>query len=249
MSERPKSESFASSARCEQDVARFDVAVDHPLDVCVIERLRHLSADPQPIVQVQVSQAIREARPVHLLHDQEVTPFRLAEVVQPHDPVVNQPGEDLGLEADLLGFLLGAGILQQFDGHVPPEQLVGRPVDGAHAPLAELLFQDESLVEVRAYADHPISPLENRLGRQESHDAICSLRVCLPGDSYTHRFCPTSHLLVNGRLDLWLRGSAAPQMHPTRCRAQRKFGRWRTSCFQDATPANRRRNPLNVVML
>ena len=58
----------------------------------------------------------------------------------------------------LLGFLLGAGILQQFDGHVPPEQLVGRPVDGAHAALAELLVQGESLVERRADADHPISP-------------------------------------------------------------------------------------------
>ena len=71
---------------------------------------------------------------------------------------MNQPGEDLGLEADLLGFLLGAGVLQQFDGHVPAEQLVGRPVDGAHAALAELLFQGESLVERRAYADHSISP-------------------------------------------------------------------------------------------
>ena len=72
---------------------------------------------------------------------------------------MNQPGEDLGLEADLLGFLLGAGILQQFDGHVPPEQLVGRPVDGAHAALAELLVQGESLVERRAYADHLITPV------------------------------------------------------------------------------------------
>ena len=62
-----------------------------------MKRLRHLSADPQPIFQQQISPTIREARPVHLLHDQKETPFRLTEVVQPHDLVVNQPREDLGL--------------------------------------------------------------------------------------------------------------------------------------------------------
>ncbi len=87
--------------------------MNHALEVRVIERLRHLAADPQPIVQEQVPPTIREARPVHLLHDQEVIPFRLTEVVQPHDLVVNQPGEDLRLEADLAGFLPAAGILQR----------------------------------------------------------------------------------------------------------------------------------------
>ena len=41
-------------ARREQDVPRFDVAVDHPPEVCIIEGLCHLSADPQPIAQEQV---------------------------------------------------------------------------------------------------------------------------------------------------------------------------------------------------
>jgi hypothetical protein len=57
---------------------------------------------------VQFSPTIREALPDHLLHHQEILPFRLTEVVQPHDFVVNQPGEDLGLKADLSGFFLRA---------------------------------------------------------------------------------------------------------------------------------------------
>jgi hypothetical protein len=47
----------------------LEVAVDHPQEVRVIERLRDLCVDPQPIAQEQVSLTVHEAQSVHLLHD------------------------------------------------------------------------------------------------------------------------------------------------------------------------------------
>jgi hypothetical protein len=149
--------------------------MDHPLDVGVVQRLGHLSADPQPLVQEQVAPAAGEARPVHRLHDQEREPFRLAEVIQTDDPVVNQPRQDLGLEPDLVAIVVGAGFLEQLNGNVPPEHSIGRPVDGAHAALAEFLLQGKSSTERRAYADHSIPPAKSR-SRSRSRGTGQSLR-------------------------------------------------------------------------
>ena len=52
--------------------------------------------------------ALGEARAVDLLHDEEVGPVRLAEVVEPHDVLVEQAGEDLRLEPDLLADFVAA---------------------------------------------------------------------------------------------------------------------------------------------
>ncbi len=101
--------------------------------------------------------------------------MRLTEVVQSHDLVVNQPGENLALEAHLVDVLLGPAMIQQFDGDIAPEQLIGRTVDRAHAPLAEFLVQNESLVKRCAYANHPISP-----SRVEKGGKVMSCQALMP---------------------------------------------------------------------
>ena len=46
---------------------------------------------------------------------------------------MDQPGEDLGLEADLLADFVVGPLPEDLDGHGPLEDLIRGPVDGSHA--------------------------------------------------------------------------------------------------------------------
>ena len=147
----------------QQHVGRLDVAVDHPLLVCVRRARRPPGADPEPLDQRQMLPTLLVARPVHLLHDEVVDPVRFPEVVEPDDVVVNQARQDLRLEADLPADLLPRLLLEHLDRHGAMQDLVGGPIDRPHAAASQLLLQGETLVQGRT--DHRETPLRSGRGR------------------------------------------------------------------------------------
>ena len=72
----------------------------------------------------------------------------LAEVVDSHHVLVQQPGGDLGLEPEPLADLLAALFLEDLDGDAALEDLVGGRIDRPHAAAAQLLFQEEPWLSV-----------------------------------------------------------------------------------------------------
>src|SRR5262249_60345657 len=119
---------------------------------CDGARLRLSRGGRQSLGHRQRPPAAGEARAVALLHDEEGAALRLAEVVEPHDVVVDQAGEDLRLQADPPADLLAGALLEDLDRDAPAEDLVCGAVDGPHAAPAELLIQAESLVQRRPNA-------------------------------------------------------------------------------------------------
>ena len=93
----------------------------------------------------------------------------LAEVVDPHHVFVQQPGGDLGLQPQPLADLLAALFLEHLDRDAALQDLVGRRIDRPHAATAQLLFQEKSLVERRADADHRGAPTAVEVGRPSWH--------------------------------------------------------------------------------
>ena len=136
-------------ARRQQHVGRLHVAMDDPLMVRVVERLGHLRDDSQPFLERDQPPALQVARAVDFLHDEVEGAVRFAKVVHPHDVFVEQAGEDLGFEADLLTEIVAAVLLEHLDRDAALKNLVGGPINGPHAAPAQLRLERESLIEGR----------------------------------------------------------------------------------------------------
>lgn len=67
---------------------------------------------------------------------------------------MQKPRCDLCLEPQLFADLFAALFVQDLDRDLALEDLVGCGVDRPHTTTAQLLFEEESLVERRADTDH-----------------------------------------------------------------------------------------------
>ncbi len=163
-------ERMGDDAAPEQDVARLDVAMDHPgaqgagrvdvrLGVRIGERARDLPPDREPLGErgpIALAEPLREVRAVDVLHLEVVLIAVAAQVEDLHDVRVPQPGQRAPLAQDphhrvaralprIHLDLQGADLLQE---------QVANPVDGALAPAADPL---ENLVLPRDGRRHPPS--------------------------------------------------------------------------------------------
>ena len=127
------------TARRDQDVARLDVAVHHPVAVGEAERGGHVCGDlrrPPGVQRTLGAHDLRQAAALHVLHDDEVGARLLAPVVDGHHVGVVEVGGRLGLAAEPLheGRVLGVLGEEHLDRHGSVQQQVAGQVDVGHPP-------------------------------------------------------------------------------------------------------------------
>ena len=108
-----------------------------------VERVGHVGADPDHLVQLERSPRDPRAQglPFHELHRDEVVTVRLLHLVDRDDVGVVQRGRELRLADEPLGrgtrFEGGAG--EELERHVPVEPFITGAIDDAHAARADAL--------------------------------------------------------------------------------------------------------------
>jgi len=158
----------------QQHVFRFDVPMHDALLVGELKRLTDLRHDGQRLLRLDMpfTQQVAQGHPVHVFHQQEEHPARLAKVVNGDDVRMTQPGQGLGLALKAfcelrLGALLRRENLQ---GHQAVELRLACLVHHAHAAAAEAL-EDLELGETRG----------DLVGRRHGFHDLCSMRPRLHG--------------------------------------------------------------------
>ena len=137
----------------DHDVRRLQIAVDHPLPVRLIERLRNLDRMVQDFVlrKRPPFEPLRKRFAVEELHH-EVMRFPLAaDVEERADVRVRQPRDDARLTLEPLPQLLARRHLsrEHLDRDRAPEARVARAVNLAHSPRSDLL-EDFVWAELRS---------------------------------------------------------------------------------------------------
>ena len=137
----PKSVTFTSSLRVDEDVVRLDVAVDEAVPVREGERGQDLArvADRDLTGGVpEADEQLLERSPVQVLHRDVVGALGLAAVVDRDDVRVRERGGVLRFAAEALDELLvgGVAVVEDLDRDAAPELLVLGQVDVGHAPGA-----------------------------------------------------------------------------------------------------------------
>ena len=133
----------------DDEVRRFDVAVDHPLAVGVIEPLGNLLDDVDDALErhrLALLQELLEVRPLHVLHGDEGDPLlaRFDDVVDGDDVRMRQNPGALRLADEAcpkllhLGLVDGVADAERLQRHATADQRIARQVDDAHGALAEL---------------------------------------------------------------------------------------------------------------
>ena len=133
--------------------------MDDSLLVRRLEGLGDLAGDGEGLVERErpALQPLGEVLALDELHDEGAHAARLLEAVDRGDVGVLQLGEDLrlALEAGEAVGVRGERLRQDLDRDLALELRVGRPVDDAHAALAE---RGGDLVGAEARADHRARP-------------------------------------------------------------------------------------------
>jgi hypothetical protein len=125
----------------EEDVARFEVAVDDPLAVRLVERIGDLTGDVERLFDRQRTfvEPLAQRFPVEVLHHQVRRAVSVADVVEGADVRVVQRGDALRLaiEPRLELGIVGQPSRQDLDGDGALEPRVAGLVDLAHAACPE----------------------------------------------------------------------------------------------------------------
>jgi hypothetical protein len=134
----------------QQDVARFDVPVQHAGAVRGAEGLEHARADAGGLPRVHHAAGVQhvvERGAVDEFHHDDRSALVLRDVVDGDDPGMPDAGGGPGLALHPHGQVgefgrrrVGVGA-QFLDGDLAPEHLVDRPPDDAHAAAAQLFDQ------------------------------------------------------------------------------------------------------------
>src|SRR5919197_4138249 len=136
-----------TAASFEQDVVRFDVAVDDPERMSRAERVGCFHHDTSGFLgweSLAALQARRERFTIYVGHDKVDEPVgTLANGVDWHDMRVRQPCGRFSLAQKPYPNLLTERELRRehLDCHAPLEPLIARVIDNAHAAAADLSFQ------------------------------------------------------------------------------------------------------------
>ena len=126
----------------EHHVVGLDVAVHHPLAVCVGERVRHLGKDPHHLIDREfapLGQSVPEGDPLHVRHHVVEEPVGLTGVEEGEDVRVLQPRGHLDLAEEAFAAERGGEVGTE-DLHRHPAAMLDilGQVDGGHPPGAEL---------------------------------------------------------------------------------------------------------------
>jgi hypothetical protein len=89
----------------QQDVLRFDVAMDDTFVVGELQRLANLRHDLQRLARGKLPRSLQlpQVQSVHKLHDEERQSVHLAELVNGHNVGMTQPGQGAGLAVESFG--------------------------------------------------------------------------------------------------------------------------------------------------
>ena len=110
------------------------------------------SSTAQPPVE---GDALQQARPVQVFHDQERTALRIDVVVEDADDVgVAELGGGATLAEEPLAQDASSGVLSDLDGDIVAEQDAPGAIDSAHAAAGEQLENLVSAVEHLAWREH-----------------------------------------------------------------------------------------------
>ena len=116
----------------------FQVPVDDPLPLCLVQRIGDLDGDLERLIERQRTflQPLGERLALQVLHDQEVDPVLAADVVEGANVRVIEAGDGLGLalEALLQIGIRGDVLGQDFDGDGAIESRASCLVNLTHAP-------------------------------------------------------------------------------------------------------------------
>ena len=176
---RPKSSSF-TPPRGEHDVAGLQVPVDDPALVGLVQGVGDLACrapGPGPWA-AGPREPLGEGLALEVLHDQEVDPLVLADVVEGADVGVGEGGDHLRLALEALldlredGQVLG----QHLDGHRAVQAGVLGPIDLAHAAGAHGLF-DLVRAELQSWFQrHPVLRSRAAVSSSRIRDFISKFR-------------------------------------------------------------------------
>ena len=145
-------------ARLKEDVLGFDVPVDKPVPMGVMQGFADLASDAGRLLQRKAGLPV-EARPqgfpLHEWHDEVPESVSLSGVVKPKDVGVVQPGDDLDLPKKPIGpercRQLGPEYL---DGHGAPMLEVFGQIDCCHASTTDLAFDAVAISQRSSEAVH-----------------------------------------------------------------------------------------------
>ena len=142
----------------EPQVRGLEVPVDDPLPMRRVESARELRPQARNLLRGQCSptQLLRDGRPGHQLHHQEVEAVGPVRVEEHCDVRVAEPGKDAGLVAETAaGVVVGkkAGG-KDLERHLAVQPLVPRPVDLTHLAGPERR-QDPVVGEAPSDHAHP----------------------------------------------------------------------------------------------
>ncbi len=126
----------------EQHVAGFDVAMDHPGSMHVIERARQhrQEAARRPRLEPPLAmQPLGERLPFHVSHDHQAKPPPLLESEHRDDVRMLEPARDARLAPEPLAVLQHPAKVrtQHLDGHVALERELPGEIDRAHPATCE----------------------------------------------------------------------------------------------------------------
>ena len=142
----------------DEDILRFQIAMDDPLLVCGGQTICDISADLQhlPDRQGAVFQPRAKRLALEQLHDGVRSAFVLPEVVDGEDVGMRQRGDGAGLafEARARGLVRGEARRQDLDSHGASELGIGGAIDFTHAARTE---QPDDLVLAKPGSDHPVA--------------------------------------------------------------------------------------------
>jgi hypothetical protein len=193
----------------DDDVARLDVAVQHPPAVRVLDRVTHVQESPQELAQLQRAVAMAFLQPlvgVELLDGflERVTtdePHRIegpavgvgAQAVDRDDPRVLQPAGDLGLEEEPLAADGVVGVLVEdlFEGDLTFQLGVQRHEDGAQ-PAPGVGSEDAEPLAVAGgrsdgVAGRAIGAVVLGRGRDDMGQGAAEVGVADPGQALAGR--------------------------------------------------------------
>ena len=126
----------------QHDVAGLQIPMHDPLPVRLVQRIRNVDGDSQRLIQRQraLLQPLGQRLPVEILHDQEVDPVLVADVMEGADVRVVQRRDGFGFSLEsLLEIRISRNVLgQHLDGDGAVQAGVAGLVDLTHPARADL---------------------------------------------------------------------------------------------------------------
>jgi hypothetical protein len=190
----------------DEDVGRFDVAVQDALRVYLAEGVDEFEADPSGVPHAEgavLRHDLLQGAAVDQFHDDPQPVARVDDVVDAHDMGMVDTGRGPGLPQGSLA--PGAAVLRVetvdthfLDGDLSVEHLVGGPPDPAHSPLADAGDQAISACHHKTRNTtppcfrHPPDPLQQLTVMHQQKQKVAHWSHFAPHQHSADKSCGTS---------------------------------------------------------